>query len=85
LHPLENANPWLTIQIPDVLAEVALMLVWAWLTDGWGIWAPKADPLLFLPVRDERVHGKQQKRSKNIDDALKVRYFSISPPKADLD
>ncbi|GFF24925.1 NADPH--cytochrome P450 reductase [Aspergillus udagawae] len=57
--------------IPDLITVSLFLLTWAWFTDGWGLWAPKPDPLLFVPVRDWSSYKKAPTKSRNIAEALK--------------
>ncbi|KAF7173003.1 hypothetical protein CNMCM5623_005121 [Aspergillus felis] len=59
--------------IPDLITVSLFLLIWAWFTDAWGLWAPKPDPLLFVPVRDRSSYKKAPTKSRNIAEALKVR------------
>ncbi|KAF5017386.1 hypothetical protein F66182_10688, partial [Fusarium sp. NRRL 66182] len=59
------------LYIPDLIAVSLFLLIWAWFTDGWGLWAPKPDPLLFLPVRNQSSYKKALTKSRNIAETLK--------------
>ncbi|GFF34922.1 NADPH--cytochrome P450 reductase [Aspergillus udagawae] len=59
------------LYIPDLITVSVFLLTWAWFTDGWGLWAPKPDPLLFVPVRDWSSYKKAPTKSRNIAEALK--------------
>lgn len=58
--------------ISDLIATCLVLAIWAWFTDGWGLWAAKPDPLLFIPVRDRSAYEKLPKKSRNVAEALKV-------------
>jgi hypothetical protein len=62
-----------SLQIPDILTLFLFVTIWACFTDGLGFWAPKPDPMLFLPVRDRSRYKMMPKKSRNIAETMKVR------------
>jgi hypothetical protein len=62
-----------SLRIPDILTVFLFVTIWAWFTDGLGFWAPKPDPMLFLPVRDRSRYKMLPKKSRSIAETVKVR------------
>ncbi|KAJ5885905.1 uncharacterized protein N7473_008579 [Penicillium subrubescens] len=60
-----------SLRIPDILTVILFVTIWAWFTDGLGFWAPKPDPMLFLPVRDRSRYKMLPKKSRNITETMK--------------
>lgn len=61
-----------SLRIPDILTVILFITIWAWFTDGLGFWAPKPDPMLFLPVRDRSRYNMLPKKSRKIAETMKV-------------
>jgi hypothetical protein len=61
-----------SLRTPDILTVILFVTIWAWFTDGLGFWAPKPDPMLFLPVRDRSRYKMLPKNSRNIAETMKV-------------